>query len=224
MRKTHTRPTLAIAAVLLAGAATAAVVAYPGHGDLLAREMAATVMVKLADGHGSGVRIAPNVFLTAAHVTADEKVFTIRTSDGVDHPADLLWESPTRDVALLRTNDDDRGPVAEIACRPLVLGEAITGIGNPIVVRNFVSHGTISSVDPIADPDSDSPVPHGVPVDMAIAGGMSGGGVFDADGRVVGLMEAVLIQPLGPMSASLTPIGVIIPSSRICDLLGKVPA
>lgn len=207
-----------IAAALLAGVVTAAFIAMPGGNDLDAM-IASSVMIKLDRGHGSGVAIAPHLVLTNHHVVDGEKTVKVRTSDGAEYDAEVLWASPTRDVALLRVNDANLRP-AELACRAPKLGEALTGIGNPIRSRFHVATGRVASVLPIDTPKND-PTDYAVPVDMAIAGGMSGGPVFDADGRVLGLMEAVMIQPLGAFSASLTGVGMMVPAQRICDLLGR---
>lgn len=218
MRNRRLRPPF-IAAVLLAGVATAAFVAMPRGNDLDAM-LASSVMVKVDTGHGSGVAIGPHLVLTNTHVIEGETTVKIRTSDGTEYAAEVLWSAPDRDVALLRVNDATLHP-AELACRAPVLGEAIVGIGNPIAARFHVTSGRVASVTPIDVEEHTDATDYAVPLDMSVAGGQSGGAVFDSDGRVIGLMEAVMIQRTGPMAFSLTGVGMMVPAERICDLLGR---
>src|SRR5690606_30707311 len=57
------------------------------------------VKVRTNTGHGSGVHIGGGKFLTAAHVTDGAKELHIRTPDGKERDAELLWSSPAYDVS-----------------------------------------------------------------------------------------------------------------------------
>lgn len=216
MKHSHVRLATIFGALLAAGA-VGGYAAYP-ESPALDRMMASTVMLTDGTGHGSGVAIAADLILTAAHVTEGSAEFTVTTSGGEQHKAEVLWESPSRDVALLRVTDGARLAHSEMACRPTVLDEAVTLIGNPVVARFRVAHGTVASRMPIENSGLNRT---DVALDMSIAGGDSGGPVFDADGRVIGLARATLVQPLGPFAATFIGVGVMTPSANICQLLGR---
>lgn len=223
-------PSSLCAGFLLAGALTLASRPAP---SLLDREMAASVMVEDADGngHGSGVAIGADLVLTAAHVTAEGAPFTIRTADGAAFPSEVLWESPTRDVALVkvlprREFDKTVGGVvavnpalthAELACRAPILDEPIVVIGSPLQARFVATHGTVASAHPI---EGEGWAPSDVALDVSIAWGNSGGAVFDAEGRILGLADKVMLRPMGTAATTIG-IGVMVPATRICPLLAR---
>lgn len=211
---------------LLTGAALATcallVIAFTSAPPLLDREMAAAVMVDIgadgSGGHGSGFAIAPDRVITAAHVTEGQTEFLVTTSDGRKFPAEVLWQSPTHDTALLKLLDGDSGSPnltpAGLACRAPVLDEAVTLIGNQGIARFRVSHGTVSSVTPPEwGPGApDGQMSMGTLLNLPAGHGDSGAPVFDADGRVLGLLE-------GGMSRGDYPVVWMVPATRICELL-----
>jgi S1-C subfamily serine protease len=182
----------------------------------LERQMAATVMVSNAEGHGSGVLISPHLVLTANHVVDQQGEYTIERPNGEKYTADVLWQSPSRDTALLRIKDDVYLPYAELACRAPELDEPVTLIGNQTIARFRVSHGAVSSIHaPEFGPGvPDEQLYKGTLLNIAAGPGDSGGPVFDADGRVLGLLQ-------GGAEKGGYPTPWMIPSTRICDLLAR---
>ncbi len=211
------RPRTTLAALTLVTAAALAVMGITAGPSVADRNMAASVMVMDKDGHGSGVAISPTLILTANHVVADAGQYRIRTAAGDEHPVEVVWQSPSRDVALLRITDTARLAHADLACRKPVVGEPVTAIGSPLDARFVVTTGRIASVHPIEDKDYD---PTDVTVDIAMAWGNSGGPLFDEDGRIIGLADKVLLHQIGA-GATMIPLGVIVPSWRICQLLAR---
>lgn len=196
--------------VLLFTAAIGAAIAakYPSPAPL----PTSTVKVLVDGGHGSGVHIGNGYVLTAAHVTRG-RTATLRLSDGTEIAAETLWENKSYDVALLRT--EARLQVAPLSCRSLTSGERIVAHGNPMSLEFVSAHGYV-----VGAAQQLGPWQSAMPVDMTIVMGMSGGGVLDRDGQVVGLAIGVVPAAIG-ISVSLTGFGIIVPSNVACMLLGR---
>lgn len=173
-----------------------------------------TVKVLAGRGHGSAVHIGNGYYITATHVVGKETDVEVKTDDGLLSKATVLWSNKAYDIALLRGPDDVQA--AELDCRVASEGEAIHARGNPMDLEFIDAQGYVAGAERTIGPWES-----GLPVDMTIIMGMSGGPVFDADGDVVGIMVGVLVAPLG-FGGSLTGLGTIVPASAVCALLGRV--
>lgn len=165
------------------------------------------VKVVTAKGHGSATHIGDGLFVTAAHVVTDQPSATV---DG--EQVEILWVNRQYDIALLR------GPSAHatmpMSCTVPSVGTQALAYGNP---GNLESISTSIRVAGAARQLDMWKV--AVPVDGALAPGMSGGGAI-AGGQLVGVIVGVAIVPLG-FTPSLYGVGFIVPSSVVCDLLGR---
>ena len=178
----------------------------------------ATVMVSDDEGHGSGVVIARGLVLTAAHVVGTNPSMKITLSTGSQKIGHILWTGRDHhDIALIEVDTDAVTP-ARIDCRRLKMGGAVFTFGHPVNVRNVVTWGRIAS-DTVVD--NDEAAVGSVLMDMTVLPGNSGGGVWESDGRLVGLADAVLAVPSG-FGASLTGLSVMVSSPVLCLLLGRI--
>ena len=176
------------------------------------------VKVLVGSGHGSGVYIGDGVVLTAAHVVngaSDNKV-KLRTESGNILEAEVLWVNKARDIAALRPTTLVGLTPSVLSCNDPMSGDKITARGNPGAAEFFTSHGYISD----AKKHVAGPWKQAMTVDMSIAPGMSGGPVFNEVGNVIGLAVGVMTTSLG-MAPSLTGVGIIVPGSAVCELLGR---
>lgn len=176
----------------------------------------AVVKIEVDKGHGSGVHLGNGYVLTAAHVVSGQEEVVVKLDDGQSVvAADVLWQNPKYDVALLRVVHSDGVDTANLECRTVPPGEAIQVRGNPGKIE-FVDMRGYAAGEPRAfGPWSDV-----VPTDITIVGGVSGGGVFDADGDLVGLAVGGLLSRVG-MSVSVTGVTFIVPGSAVCELLAR---
>lgn len=173
-----------------------------------------TVKLMLEKGHGSGVHIGDGLVLSAAHVAGEGDAVTLKLDDGTTRAAEVIWASTASDIVLLRTSPDGLS-ASPLSCAPVQVGQAITARGNPLALEFITTHGHIVGVGAPLEKWANV-----APVDMVVLPGMSGGGVFNAGGEVIGIAVAVLTAPLG-FGASYTGIGVIVPASHVCSLLGR---
>lgn len=175
-----------------------------------------TVMVRTGGGHGSGVLIGDSLVLTAAHVVEGAEAVTVEFHDGTEVEAEVAWVGvggPTGDIAALRLSGP--APVQPVAasCRALDEGESLVAVGNPSTGRAVSSVLRVASLRPWHES-----VPTSIVVQGAVVFGMSGGPVFDSNGAVVGIVQALFGMRLG-MSASATGFGAVFPLASFCDVL-----
>lgn len=187
--------------------------ASPAGGD--APEQAGPVVrVMVGNGHGSGVHIGNGYVLTAEHVVArslkapkDKPLpVAIRADDGSEVTGQVLWASAQYDVALVKVHS--AAGAADLACRPLVIGETVMAYGNPLTLQWARSWGRVST-----DEQEVGRWPRAVAMDTAVMPGSSGGPIFDEAGNVVGLVVGMTTRGAG--------YSFVVPAPVICELLAR---
>lgn len=171
----------------------------------------ASVRIVVGAGHGSGTHIGGNLILTAAHVVETPLPIEIHTPTGKVYPARVLWTSKAFDVAVV-TYEGPAIPAAQIACGKLKQGDPITAFGNPGEVRFARFNGFISTA---AHERAIWKVAH--VMDITGMPGMSGGGVFNMAGKLVGVFVGGYSSPFAPVSG----ITLMVPASEVCRMMGR---
>lgn len=146
-------------------------------------------------GGGSGVLISPDGYaLTNFHVTAPcGPAMKVGLSDGRFVDAVLVGLDPGGDIALIKLIDDEPFPVAEIGDSGAVrAGHAAYVAGNPFLLADdfqpTISYGIISGVHRYQYPAGTLlEYADCLQTDAAVNPGNSGGPLFDAEGRLVGI-------------------------------------
>ena len=142
-------------------------------------------------GSGTAFMIAPNLFLTNAHVVSNANRLTIKkVGDAQPYLAKIKFIAHDCDLALLEV----RKPAAFKDVVPLEIGEAIPKLDTTVKVVGYpiggerisVTRGVVSRIDFVAY--SHSGVDHhlAIQIDAAINPGNSGGPVIQG-GKVVGV-------------------------------------
>lgn len=176
---------------------------------------AATVKACIDTGcnsFGSAVHIGGGYFLTAGHVGTGVKELYLQTDNGKAYTSVVDWTSNAADFSLLHLKEPlntQYFAVAKVDCRDMKIGEKISAVGNPIIFDNITVHGEVIGFQKNLKGDASA---HNVNVlDLAIAGGNSGGPVLDGDGDVIGIVVAQL---------NANPnIAIAEPVTKVCDLL-----
>jgi S1-C subfamily serine protease len=109
------------------------------------------------------------------------------------------------DLALLETSV--RFPVLEAAPTKVAPGSPVVVVGSPLGLADSVTTGVVSAVRP----RSDRRTGEFIQFDAAISPGNSGGPLVDADGHVVGVAQAKLVQQ------GVEGISIAIPIAEVCD-------
>jgi len=178
--------------------------------DLLSHPV---VRVQLEKGHGSAVHIGNGYYLTAAHVSAEKPDITLRTDGGEEAKAEVLWYSRKHDIALMKSNLLVRK--ANLECRRPAFKEVLELRGNPLNLEHISTWSRVAGNGVSLEGAWDQVLP----LDGAIAGGMSGGAAFDMDGDLVGINVGAAVQPMG-FSGTFVGIAYIVPADVICGLMG----
>lgn len=168
----------------------------------------AFVKVETATGHGSATHIGNGLYITAAHVVADSAEVKI---NGAKSP--VLWANSTYDIALV--SGPEHAASVPLAC--VVPDVGATGLlhGNPLFLDDVEVGASVAGT-----PRELQTWKVVVPIDGTLLPGMSGGG-FIVGGALVGVNVGLLSVQLG-LSTSATGIGVVVPASVVCDLMGRV--
>jgi tetratricopeptide (TPR) repeat protein len=153
--------------------------ASPSVVTVIAYDDAGSVM-----GQGSGVVLGPGLVASNCHVVREAARLEVLAAPA-RHPARWTQADRSRDLCLLEAAGI-AGPPAEI--RPLAglrVGERVHAIGNPLGFGLSASSGLIAGFVEIG----------GERVILSSAAqspGSSGGGLFDSEGRLVGITTSVL--------------------------------
>ena len=162
---------------------------------------------------GTGFVIsAEGTVITNWHVIRniiDNKDGTLRVlfSNDSIYEAKVFNYDRTSDIAVLKIVNSEKKtfPFVKWGKRPLLGGHAIV-IGSPISLDFSVSFGIVSAIDRII-PKAAPPFVPFIQTDAAMNRGNSGGPLFNADGKVVGINTLILTPP-NPSGAEVGSIGL----------------
>jgi len=187
------------------------------------------ITVTTADGsaQGSGVIIDDSGHIvTNNHVVsgAQGKV-SVTLTDGRILQATVVGTDPTTDLAVIKLDDAPSGlvPAAIGDSAAVVVGEPVMAVGNPLGLANTVTTGIVSAVDrPVStqgENGGEGTVTNAIQVDAAVNPGNSGGPLFDAQGRVIGINSS--IATLSSESGSIG-LGFAIPSNLVKNVAAQL--
>ncbi len=147
-------------------------------------------MQQTATGAGSGVIISSDgTVVTNHHVVEDANSVKVILSTGEEYPAELVATDAQTDIAVLKIEATDL-PCAVIGdSDELVVGQEVIAVGNPLgELGGTVTNGIISAVKrTIFLEDYTMSL---IQTNTAINPGNSGGGLFDASGKLIGIVNA----------------------------------
>ena len=136
-------------------------------------------------GQGSGFIIsADGLVLTNAHVVRDAKEVTVKLSDRREFRAKVLGSDPATDVAVLKVDAANLPVVALGHEREVQVGDPVLAIGAPFGLEQTATQGIVSAKGRSLPGDGHVPF---IQTDAAVNPGNSGGPLFDASGRVIGI-------------------------------------
>ncbi|MBQ2734752.1 MAG: trypsin-like peptidase domain-containing protein [Clostridia bacterium] len=143
-------------------------------------------------GSGSGVIISEDGYiLTCHHVVEDAASIKVTLDSGEQYEAALVGSDAGSDLAVVKIQPTTALTYAEQGCSAdLLVGEQIVAIGNPLgTLGGTVTNGIISATERKI-PMSDGTVMTLLQTNAAINSGNSGGGLFNLDGKLIGIVNA----------------------------------
>lgn len=133
---------------------------------------------------GSAVVIAPETLITNCHVVKNA-LRIIVSNRGRVLPARLQYQDPTRDICQLDVTGLNAPAVQIAASATLHPGQKVYALGNPRGLDLTISDGLVSALRRGKEGELVA-----VQISVPISHGSSGGGLFDAGARLVGITSA----------------------------------
>lgn len=186
---------------------------------------------------GSGVIISSDgEIVTNNHVVSGASSVTVRTSDGKRYTAEVLGTDSSKDLALIKLRGATGLKAAALGDSDAVrVGDPVVAIGSPEGLTGTVTSGIVSALNRDVtvstdenqgqDPDGDWPFRFGgrefngdtgsstttykaIQTDASLNPGNSGGALFDASGRVIGINSAMYSSGSQASSSAAGSIGL----------------
>jgi len=151
-----------------------------------------------SSGQGTGVLVNDRgEILTALHVVDGATTITLRFADGSQGAGTVTSSDQAKDIAVVQADTVPNGIPPATLGNPgsLRIGSDAFIVGNPFGLYASLSSGVVSGLDrAFRNPDTDVVQQGLIQVDAAVNPGNSGGPLLDGNGRVVGIVTA-LINP-----------------------------
>ncbi|WP_373488219.1 Do family serine endopeptidase [Blastomonas sp.] len=191
-------------------------------GGLFGDQGAGGTTTREAQSLGSGFIISSDGYVvTNNHVVAAEgravvEAITVTMPDGTEYPARLIGRDPQSDLAVLKINGTTPFPFVRFGDSTKTrVGDWIIAIGNPFGLGGTVTSGIISAV--YRNTGQGGAYDRYLQTDAAINRGNSGGPMFDLNGNVIGINNAI-ISPTGGSVG----IGFAIPAEVAAPIVDKL--
>ena len=157
------------------------VTGYNMFGQLTKNAVSGTGFILSEDGY----------ILTNNHVVEGARDVTVKLYDGSEYAAEVVGtEGRDSDVAVLKIEASGLTPVTLGNSDAMEVGEKVYAVGNPLGELTYtMTSGIISALDREIATDRNVNV-NMFQLDAAVNAGNSGGPVYDAYGRVLGIVTA----------------------------------
>ena len=141
-------------------------------------------------GAGSGVVISQDGYiLTCAHVVNGASSVKVQLSNGDSYDATIVGSDPTSDVAVLKIDATDLTSAVVGDSDKLAVGETAVAVGNPLgTLSNTVTAGYVSALNRQVTVENNNMTL--IQTDASISPGNSGGGLFNGNGELIGVVNA----------------------------------
>lgn len=172
--------------------------------------------MQLTEGAGSGVIIREDGYIaTNYHVIQGANKVEVTLHNGDVYPATIVGSDPSNDVAVVKI--DEKGlTTAEIGDSSTVdVGDLAVAIGNPLgQLGGSVTTGIISALDRVLTVEGTTLTL--LQTDAAINGGNSGGGLFNARGELIGIVESKAA------AVGVEGLGFALPINNVAEILNNI--
>lgn len=128
---------------------------------------------------GSGVVVSPASVVTNKHVVDKGTVVNVKTRRRA-WPAKITHLHPDHDLGQLLVEGLDAPPIPLGISSTVAVGERVYAIGSPLGFDLTMSDGLISGLRVLNGEDV-------IQTSAPISGGSSGGGLFDSEGKLIGI-------------------------------------
>ena len=141
-------------------------------------------------GSGSGVILTEDGYIaTCAHVVEGAKSVKVTLNDDTAYDATIVGTDKRNDIAIIKIDATGLTPAVVGDSETLTVGSEVIAIGNPLgELRGTATAGIISATNRTIEVEGQAMTL--IQTDAAISPGNSGGGLFDATGKLIGIVNA----------------------------------
>jgi hypothetical protein len=192
--------------------------------EIFKRADPSVVVIEAADKtgkglvQGSGVIVAARDVVTNCHIVRDASRISVKQGD-VQRSARLRYEDTARDLCQVALDDSfpSGKPVsAMVPSDKVEVGQQVFAIGSPMGLDHTISRGIVSGLR------GQKNGARLIQTDAAVAKGSSGGGLFDIEGRLVGIVTFGIAE--GNLNFAVPTDWIAELSTRNRDRSVEVPA
>ena len=170
-----------------------------------------------APGSGSGVILTEDGYIsTCAHVVEGANSVKVTLNDDTSYDATIVGTDKKNDIAIIKIDAKDLTPAIVGDSEILTVGSEVIAIGNPLgELRGTATAGIISATNRTIEVEGQAMTL--IQTDAAISPGNSGGGLFDATGKLIGIVNAKVSDSRAEGLGFAIPVNSVL--DEISDLL-----
>ena len=168
------------------------------------------------EGAGSGVIISEDGYiLTNNHVIDGASTIKVTLRDQTEYQAQLIGTDPSSDIALIKIDAKGLSAATFGDSSQLAVGDYVVAIGNPLgTLGGTVTDGIISALArEVTIEDNNMTL---LQTNAQVSPGNSGGGLFNANGELVGIVNAK------DSATEVEGIAFAIPINNVLDILSDL--
>ncbi len=171
---------------------------------------------QVQSGSGSGIILTSDGYIvTCKHVVDGAESIKVILNDDTEHEATLVGSDTRSDLAVLKIDATGLSPATLGDSDMLTVGEDVIAIGNPLgELRGTATSGIISALS--REVTVENTQMKLIQTDAAISPGNSGGGLFNASGSLVGIVNAKA------SSSDSEGLGFAIPVSSVKTIISNL--
>ena len=168
-------------------------------------------------GSGSGVILTEDGYIaTCAHVVDGAKSVKVALNDDTSYDATIVGTDSKNDIAIIKIDATGLVPAVVGDSETLTVGSEVIAIGNPLgELRGTATAGIISATNRTIEVEGQAMTL--IQTDAAISPGNSGGGLFDATGKLIGIVNAKVSDSRAEGLGFAIPVNSVL--DEISDLL-----
>lgn len=178
--------------------------------------------VSTSQSLGSGVIVSSDGYIvTNNHVVSGAINVSVKLYDGTSAEASLIGTDPRTDLAVIKIEKDNLPYSTFADSSELLLGQECIAIGNPLGQGITCVNGIVSALEKDVTISNYSMTL--IQTNAAVNAGNSGGGLFNMNGDLIGIVNAKSSSSstsiFGGSSPSIEGIGYAIPSNTVSKII-----
>lgn len=167
-------------------------------------------------GAGSGVLYTADGYIVTNYHVANEnsKTITVTLYDGTQYEGKYIYGDQYVDLAVIKIDKNDCKHAVFADSKDVFVGDQVLAIGNPLGYGITVTDGIVSALDKAITVENTTMVL--LQTSAEINSGNSGGGLFNMNGELIGIVNAKIA------GTSVEGMGYAIPSSVVVKSLNDL--